>query len=247
MSQWDPVAGVSVLRDQMNERFPNRDKRTDGIIGNAEHAARASDHNPLKRPAPSGRGTRRLVHALDLDKDFGNKENGPDKLVDQILAECRKGTAGFERIKYVVWNDQVASGTYQDTFWVLRGSGYSHFDHIHVSFTQIGEYDTLPFKLAIFKNALWDGHFPPLENITRARQLNIFHPAVYRVAARLHDLGFFKGTPKYGKQKYPTKAIQKFQKAMGGNGRGNLGPLTYKLLFGISHEGITWTPREDIP
>ena len=66
--KWYPVAGVTKLRDQVDNRWPKRDKRTDGIIGDAAHQARQSDHNPDSKGA---------VHALDLDKDLrGSKKIG---------------------------------------------------------------------------------------------------------------------------------------------------------------------------
>ena len=42
------------LREQANTIFPNRSKASDGWIGNAEHATRASDHNPFIRDGKVG-------------------------------------------------------------------------------------------------------------------------------------------------------------------------------------------------
>ena len=55
------LAGVT-LRDQVNRRWPKRDKRSDGWIGDAAHSQRASFHNPDKRG---------LVFAIDIDENFG--------------------------------------------------------------------------------------------------------------------------------------------------------------------------------
>lgn len=51
------------LRDQVNAAFPNRNKASDGWIGDASHAASASDHNP---------NSQGVVSALDLTNDPAN-------------------------------------------------------------------------------------------------------------------------------------------------------------------------------
>jgi hypothetical protein len=59
---WRVVPAALTLRDQVNARWPDRDKASDGTIGDAEHQGRPSDHNP---------DADGWVHALDLDADLG--------------------------------------------------------------------------------------------------------------------------------------------------------------------------------
>lgn len=135
------VAGGVTLRDQINKRWPKRDKRSDGWIGDKAHAARTSDHNP---------DARGLVHALDIDKDLDPKDpSAAQRLANQIVAYAASGLPGSNRIKYVVYNDQIASGTYEASKWKWRGSGYGHMHHIHVSFTTKGENNAQKFPLPI--------------------------------------------------------------------------------------------------
>ena len=138
------VAGGVRLRAQVDRRWPKRDKRSDGWIGDKAHQSRPSDHNPDNRG---------WVHAIDIDADL----NGPGKgraaaqqLADEIVAYAASGLPGSDRIKYVVFNDRVASGTYPKSRWVWRGNGYGHFDHIHVSFTAAAEKDGRKYPLPIF-------------------------------------------------------------------------------------------------
>lgn len=123
-------AGVQ-LRKEIDARWPKRDRRSDGWIGDSAHQARKSDHNP---------DSRGWVHALDIDADLipGGRK-AAQELANQLIAYARSGKPGSERIKYVVFNDQIASGTYKNTYWTWRGKGYGHLSHIHVSFTKAAE------------------------------------------------------------------------------------------------------------
>lgn len=137
------VAGGVTLRNQVNKRWPKRDKRSDGWIGDKAHQARgsASDHNA---------DARGLVHALDIDADLDPKDPGAaQRLANQIVAYASSGIPGANRIKYVVFNDQIASGTYANSMWKWRGSGYGHMHHIHVSFSTKGENNAQTFPLPI--------------------------------------------------------------------------------------------------
>jgi len=135
------VAGGVTLRNQINKRWPKRDKRSDGWIGDKAHVSRQSDHNP----DPRG-----LVHALDIDADLDPKDPGAaQRLANQIVAYAASGIPGANRIKYVVFNDQIASGTYPTSMWKWRGSGYGHMHHIHVSFSTKGENNAQTYPLPI--------------------------------------------------------------------------------------------------
>ena len=141
---WKPAAAALTLRKQVDKRWPKRDRGADGIIGDKAHQARPSDHNP---------NSRGFVDAIDIDADLLGKGKGravAQKLADQIVAYAASGKPGSKRIKYVVFNDQVASGTYANSVWKWRGSGYGHYDHIHVSFNPLGENDAQLFPLPIF-------------------------------------------------------------------------------------------------
>ena len=138
------VRGGVRLRDQVNKRFPGRDKSSDGWIGDAAHSSRASFHNS---------DSRGWVHAIDLDENMGRgrwrKGRTARILADQLIAYGASGLPGSDRILHVVYEDQVASGTYKSSFWKFRGSGYSHFQHIHVSFTAAAEYNGHVWPLPI--------------------------------------------------------------------------------------------------
>lgn len=148
------AAGVQ-LRKQIDKRWPKRDRRSDGWIGDQAHQARRSDHNP------DGRG---WVHALDIDADLDKTDpKAAQRLADQLVAYARSGLPGSDRIKYVVYRGRIASGTYKNTFWQWRGSGYGHEHHIHVSFTDKAPVTgRRPFPLPILDGkADASGHVKP--------------------------------------------------------------------------------------
>lgn len=99
------------LRGEINARWPNRDKASDGWIGDADHSSRISDHNPDEKGC---------VHALDVDVD------GID--VQQLL----RATIGDNRVWYVIFNHRIYSRTYGWTPHVYTGSN-PHTMHVHVS------------------------------------------------------------------------------------------------------------------
>jgi len=137
-------AGVT-LRSQVDKRFPGRDRRTDGWIGNAEHKSRQSDHNE---------NSKGIVMALDLDENMGKRgkwRNGRTArlLADQLIKYAASTAPGAQRIKYVVYENQIASPTYDKTWWKFRGSGYGHTAHIHISFTALADMDGSIFPLPI--------------------------------------------------------------------------------------------------
>jgi hypothetical protein len=138
-------AGVT-LRDQINKRWPKRGKASDGWIGDRAHQARKSDHNPDRNG---------WVHAIDIDKHMGAgaARNGANarRLANELIDYVRSGAPGSNRIKYVIFEGKIASGTYRQWWWRWRGKNWGHFNHIHVSFTSAAQKNGSPFPLPILE------------------------------------------------------------------------------------------------
>lgn len=137
-------AGIT-FRDQVNRRFPKRDKRSDGWIGDAAHSQRFSYHNPDKNG---------IVWALDVDENMGTRGiwrrgKAAKRLANQLLDYIRSGLPGSDRVLHVVYEDRVASGTYKKWWWVWRGKGYGHTQHIHITFRQGAGNNRREFPLPI--------------------------------------------------------------------------------------------------
>ena len=135
--------GANRLRQQIDQRWPNRDRRSDGWIGDRAHAARVSDHNPDPRTG--------IVHAIDIDENLGagRWRNGRQAriLADELLDYAASGLPGSNRVKYVVYENRIGSGTYRSKWWTWRPGNWGHTAHIHVSFTAAADTDDRPWPL----------------------------------------------------------------------------------------------------
>jgi hypothetical protein len=129
-------AGVQ-LREQFDDAFRDRDRTSDGWIGDSRHAARQSDHNP---------DANGWVRAIDVDRDLSGKPK-PDLMPDvadqlRILAKIDK------RISYIIFAGRIAS---PKSLWLWRPyTGINKHDHhCHISFTNKGDEDGSFFKIPL--------------------------------------------------------------------------------------------------
>jgi len=124
------------LRLQVDDSYPDRDRTSDGWIGDTRHQAGVSDHNP---------DAAGIVRAIDVDRDLSGKAK-PDlmpNLADQIRLCAR---AGDKRISYIIFNGRIASARYGFRWRKYKGSS-AHEHHCHVSFTKKGDTDGSFFNI----------------------------------------------------------------------------------------------------
>jgi len=124
---WHLAPCLVRLRRTVDELWPDRDRRSDGALGDAAHAARTSEHNP---------DAKGCVHALDIDVD------GVEPAA--ILAAVKHHPAAW----YVIWDRHIYSRTHG---WAKRAYTGSdpHTGHLHVSclLTEQAENDTTPWRV----------------------------------------------------------------------------------------------------
>lgn len=112
---WWVSAALLSLRDEVNEAWPNRDKTYDGTIGDAAHAARGSDHNPL----PDGEVCALDITTVGIDAPW--------------LAEHLAALAPVDpRVKYVIFNRRIFDLSVSPDWRPYTGED-PHTDHIHLS------------------------------------------------------------------------------------------------------------------
>jgi hypothetical protein len=122
---WRAARCLLALREQVNLLAPNRNRASDGMIGDAAHAIRTSDHNPWVRDGEMG-----VVTAFDITHD------PPGGCDAGTLAESIRG-ARDARVKYIIFDRRIASSAPIDgqPAWAWRPyTGTNpHTRHVHIS------------------------------------------------------------------------------------------------------------------
>jgi hypothetical protein len=134
LTPWLCKAGVQ-LREQIDDWFPARDRKSDGWVGDSRHSNRVSDHNP---------DSTGCVRAIDIDSDLGTQKGLSLYLADQL----RDHAETDKRISYIIHKGKIAS---PKAGWAWRDyKGINRHDHhIHVSFTKQGDQDNTYFQIPL--------------------------------------------------------------------------------------------------
>ena len=139
---WKLCAAGQQLRLQVDDCYPDRDRSSDGVLGDARHSSRPSDHNPDYKNAVGGVA---YVRAVDIDRDLSGKKK-PDlmpDLADQIRLAAKRGD---KRISYIIFDGRIASARFGFRWRKYRGSN-PHKSHCHISFTKQGDTDGSFFNI----------------------------------------------------------------------------------------------------
>jgi len=166
------VAGIK-LRDQINKQYPQRDKASDGWIGNAKHKNTKSDHNP---------DAKGIVRALDIDAGLG-------KGVDSWeLAESLRSAAknGDKRISYIIHKKKIASKTLGWKWRPYVGQN-PHTSHIHISFTEEGDSNKKAFDI-VFPQKKKEEKTPQARSTAYATEIDAIKIEIVALQARLKKL-----------------------------------------------------------
>lgn len=112
---WHLAPSLARLRDEVNAKWPNRSKASDGTIGDAAHSSRTSDHNP---------NSRRSVNAIDI--------TAKGISTDTLIAAAKKHPS----VRYIIFNRRIMNRDIGN----FRSRPYSgsnpHTQHVHISLYQ---------------------------------------------------------------------------------------------------------------
>jgi hypothetical protein len=126
------------LREQFDDTYPDRDRRSDGWVSDYRHSLRISDHNPDSKTG--------VVRAIDIDRDV-HKGGKPDLMPD-IADQLRLAAKTDKRIAYIIFNGRIASPRMGWRWRKYKGSN-PHHAHCHVSFTHKGDKDGSFFQVPL--------------------------------------------------------------------------------------------------
>jgi hypothetical protein len=141
---WYKVAWIDPFFAALNRRFPNRNKSTDGTIGDQDHATGTSGHNPDDTPGVQAErqdaDTKPEVRAADASANLGDPRLTMQDVVDAIL----RTPTDRDRLIYIIFNGFIwrkAGGWRRETY---TGAD-KHRTHIHASGDPMSDEDGAPW------------------------------------------------------------------------------------------------------
>jgi peptidoglycan hydrolase-like protein with peptidoglycan-binding domain len=130
---WEVVPSLLELKDQLNKRFPKRDTKSDGTIGNVAHQGSSSSHNPDKTGNPEYRDgdSKDEVRARDIDKDLNDVDGVTMEIVVQLwVTLARAGILWW--VRYIIYNGRIWHKS--DGFKTRTYTGSNkHDQHVHIT------------------------------------------------------------------------------------------------------------------
>ncbi len=150
MDNWELVPCLGQFRTELNRIAPNRDKSSDGTIGDRAHQNSVSDHNDdeIGRVPIRDADSKHEVHALDLDTDLRTPGLTMEMVIQHTLSRCRSGKE--KRLRYIIYNRRIweASNGWQQRAYT-GDSPHTEHAHLSASYETALEASTAAWELAL--------------------------------------------------------------------------------------------------
>lgn len=201
-ADWVLVACLVALRAEFNRLNPNRDKASDGSIGDTAHAASSSDHNGDESGATPYEDSDNIneVHAIDVDAT-GPWPRGLTMqiIVNHIAAEHRAGRD--DRLQNIIYMGRIISRSWGWDSWHTYSGANPHDKHAHFSarYTTGQENDTTSWGVATLGEAD--------DLVTSQTEFNTFMTGALRVPAIRMELGEAMLEAAYGSTARPGRTV----------------------------------------
>lgn len=203
-----PAPSCRQALDDATARYPKRNRASDGIMGDAAHQRRRSDHN--------------TGNAFDLTHD---PANGVDcNVLSQLVINDK-------RVTYVIWNRKIYVISQPDKGWQDYTGTNPHTKHMHVSIRTDSRDDRSPWAWSPGEKPVLvvepaPANQPPGEVLkmgSRGRAVSILQTRLNQNGAKLVIDGDF------GKKTH--QAVLQFQRSRGLKDDGIVGKLTWAALY----------------
>lgn len=208
---WKLAPALVQLLSQVNSKWTQRSKSSDGTIGDPAHASRKSDHNV---------DSAGFVRALDITHD---PKHGVDS--EEIAQGLR--ASRDPRISYIISNKKICSGVEGPQPWVWRfyGGPNAHNHHVHISVRGAPYRDDAK---------MWD--LTKIGEPSSEAKAAPTPPPLLKLGSKGASVGEIQRILKitademFGPQ--TEKAVKEFQRDHGLLNDGKVGPATWALLKG---------------
>ncbi len=131
---------AETFRNQVNECYPDRDRKSDGWLASVAHLQRApkSDHNPDPKTG--------CVRGLDISARLSDDKRLSAYLADQV----RLYGKSQGRISYVIHLGKIASPILNWRWRKYKGIN-RHEHHLHISFKKSEDNNPAEFDISLLK------------------------------------------------------------------------------------------------
>jgi hypothetical protein len=182
MMAWVVVPCLDDLRDQLNEICPDRDKTSDGSIGDTSHAAGKSSHNPDKTGSPeyADGDAKDEVRARDFDKDL-RSDITAEQVVQHLVKLCRSGHIWW--LRYIIFKSRIwrANGGWATETYTGKNTHDHHF-HVNSQFNQASDnLQTADYRLEELVAGLNADDVKKVQEASRAAVQDYFNDAYHGV------------------------------------------------------------------
>lgn len=132
---WIVVPALEDLKDQLNDAFPDRDKSSDGAIGDYEHQQGDSSHNPDDTDHHNAEydddsDNIEEVRARDFDINLNHPDVNAQDVVNHLVAGAKCGD--FWWLRYIIYNKKMY---HKNDGWNAKNytGSNTHEHHFHVN------------------------------------------------------------------------------------------------------------------